>query len=159
MQNAKRLRIVIISKVSLALQKKETFQLQHLLVSLIKKCFNFLIRLKTGLRFMKWTLVITQGRAIYSFMPYWLTTTLWAFSDIFSLVLQSDVGMALYTNSTVAKRIKCFFYTLWKKCRLKSTFPPYRVKKHHSTLEMDTFKFMLRLSYLASLDNKPRTWL
>ena len=70
MQNAKRLRIVIISKVSLALQKKETFQLQHLLVSLIKKCFNFLIRLKTGLRFMKWTLVITQGRAIYSFMPY-----------------------------------------------------------------------------------------
>ena len=32
----------------------------------------------------------------------------------------------------------------------KSTFLPYRVKKHHSTLEMDTFKVM-------SLDNKPRT--
>ena len=41
----------------------------------------------------------------------------------------------------------------------KSTFLPYRVKKHHydSTLEMDTFKVMLLLSYLASLDNKPRT--
>ena len=36
---------------------------------------------------------------------------------------------------------------------------PYRAKKHHSTLEMDTFKVMLILSYLASLDNKPRTCL
>ena len=42
-------------------------------------------------------------------------------------------------------------------CTQKSTFLPYRVKKHHSTLEMDTFKVMLLLSYLASLDNKPRT--
>ena len=42
------------------------------------------------------------------------------------------------------------------KSRQKSTFLPYRVKKHHSTLEMDTFKVMLLLSYLASLDNKPR---
>ena len=50
-----------------------------------------------------------------------------------------------------------FFYTLWKTSRLKSTFPPYRVKKHHSKLEMDTFKVMLLLSYIASLDNKPRT--
>ena len=49
------------------------------------------------------------------------------------------------------------FYILWKKCRLKSTFLPYHVKKNHSTLEMDTFKIMLLLSYLASLDNKPRT--
>ena len=49
------------------------------------------------------------------------------------------------------------FYTLWKKSRQKSTFLPYRVKKHHSTLEMDTLKIMLLLSYLASLDNKPRT--
>ena len=47
-----------------------------------------------------------------------------------------------------------YFSTLWKK---KSTFLPYRVKKHHSTLEMDTFNIMLLLSYLASLDNKPRT--
>ena len=39
------------------------------------------------------------------------------------------------------------FYTLWKKSR----------QKYHSTLEMDTFKVMLHLSYLASLDNKPRT--
>ena len=38
----------------------------------------------------------------------------------------------------------------------KSTFLPY-VKKNHSTLEVDTFKVMLLLSYLASLDNKPRT--
>ena len=44
-----------------------------------------------------------------------------------------------------------------KKSRLKSTFLPYHVKKHHSTLEMDTFKIMLLLSYLASLDNKPHT--
>ena len=51
------------------------------------------------------------------------------------------------------------FYTIWKKSRLKSTFLPYRVKKHHSTLEMDTFKGMLLFSYLASLDNKPRTCL
>ena len=46
---------------------------------------------------------------------------------------------------------------IWKKSRLKSTFLPYRVKKHNSTLEMDTFEIMLLLSYLASLDNKPRT--
>ena len=39
----------------------------------------------------------------------------------------------------------------------KSTFLPYRVKKHHSTLEIDTFKGMLLLSYLTSLNNKPRT--
>ena len=52
---------------------------------------------------------------------------------------------------------KILFYILWKKSRLKSTFLPYHVKKHHSTLEMDTFKIMLLLSYLASLDNKPRT--
>ena len=35
---------------------------------------------------------------------------------------------------------------------------PYHVKKYNSTLEMDTFKIMLLLSSLASLDNKPRTW-
>ena len=45
-----------------------------------------------------------------------------------------------------------FFYILWKKSRLKSTFLPYHVKKLYSTLEMDTFKIMLLLSYLASLD-------
>ena len=45
------------------------------------------------------------------------------------------------------------FSTLYGK---KSTSLPYRVKKHNSTLEMDTFKIMLLLSYLASLDNKPR---
>ena len=28
---------------------------------------------------------------------------------------------------------KMFFYILWKKSRLKSTFLPYHVKKHHST--------------------------
>ena len=44
-----------------------------------------------------------------------------------------------------------------EKSRQKSNFLTYRVKKHHSTLEMDTFKVMLLLSYLASLDNKPRT--
>ena len=31
----------------------------------------------------------------------------------------------------------------------KSTFLPYHVKKNHSTLEVDTFKVMLLLSYLA----------
>ena len=36
----------------------------------------------------------------------------------------------------------------------KSTFLPYHVKKHHSTLEMDTFKIILLLSYLISLDKK-----
>ena len=50
-----------------------------------------------------------------------------------------------------------FFYIQWKKSRLKSTFLPYHVKKHHSTLEMNTFKVILLLSYLASLDNKTRT--
>ena len=39
-----------------------------------------------------------------------------------------------------------FFSTFY---RLTSTFLPYHVKKHHSTLEMDTFKIMLLLS---------RTW-
>ena len=37
-----------------------------------------------------------------------------------------------------------------EKSRLKSTFLPYHVKKHHSTLEMDTFKVMLLLFYVAS---------
>ena len=37
----------------------------------------------------------------------------------------------------------------------KSTFHPYRVKKHHSTLKIGTFKLMLLLSYLALLDDKP----
>ena len=50
-----------------------------------------------------------------------------------------------------------FLHSMEKKGRRKSTFLPYHVKKHHSTLEMDTFKIMLLLSYLASLDNKPRT--
>ena len=50
------------------------------------------------------------------------------------------------------------FYTIWKKKSTKVDFSPYRGKKHHSTLEMDTFKGMLLLlSYLASLDKKPRT--
>ena len=31
----------------------------------------------------------------------------------------------------------------------RATFFPYRVKKQYSTLEMDTFKVMLLLSYLA----------
>ena len=44
-----------------------------------------------------------------------------------------------------------------EKYGLKSTFLPYRVKKHHSTLEIDTFEIKLLLSYLAPLDNKPRT--
>ena len=52
----------------------------------------------------------------------------------------------------------CPFLHSTEKSRLKSTFLPYHVKKHHSTLEMDTFKIMLLLSYLASLDNTPRTW-
>ena len=50
--------------------------------------------------------------------------------------------------------MNAIFYILWKKSRLKSTFLPYHVKKHNSTLEMDTSKIMLLLSYLASLDNK-----
>ena len=50
-----------------------------------------------------------------------------------------------------------FFYILWKKSRLKLNFLPYHVKKNRSTLEVDTFKVMLLLSYLASHDNKPRT--
>ena len=55
--------------------------------------------------------------------------------------------------------ITLVFYILWKKSQLKSTFLPYHAKKHHSTLEMDTFKGILLLSYLASLYNQPRTFL
>ena len=47
------------------------------------------------------------------------------------------------------------FYTIEKKST-KVEFSLHRVQKQHSTLEMDTFKGMLLLSYLASLDNKPR---
>ena len=47
------------------------------------------------------------------------------------------------------KTMIMFFYILWKKSRLKLTFLPYHVKKNHSTLELDTFKVMLLLSYLA----------
>ena len=36
-----------------------------------------------------------------------------------------------------------------EKSQLKSSFLPYRGKDHHSILEMDTFKVMLLLSYLA----------
>ena len=54
-----------------------------------------------------------------------------------------------YTYSLSHKMPFSTFYG--KKSRLKSTFLPYHVKKHHSTLEMDTFKIMLLLSYLASL--------
>ena len=39
----------------------------------------------------------------------------------------------------------------------KVDFSPISCKKHHSTLEMDTFKIMLLLSYLGSLDYKSRT--
>ena len=47
--------------------------------------------------------------------------------------------------------------TFLKKNTFLHSILPYHVKKHYSTLEMDTFKIMLLLSYLASLDNKPRT--
>ena len=57
----------------------------------------------------------------------------------------------------ISNYTKVIFYILWEKSRLNSTFLPYHVKKSHSTLEVDTFKVMLLLSYLASLDNKPRT--
>ena len=53
--------------------------------------------------------------------------------------------------------MKNLFLHSMEKSRLKSTFLPYHAKEHHSTLEMDTFEIMLLLSYLASLDNKPRT--
>ena len=52
---------------------------------------------------------------------------------------------------------KDYFYTLWKKSQLKSTFLPYHVKKDYPTFEVDTFKVMLLLSELASLDKKART--
>ena len=41
----------------------------------------------------------------------------------------------------------------------KVDFSPISCKKHHSKLEMDTFKVLLLFSYIASLDNKPRTCL
>ena len=69
----------------------------------------------------------------------------------------SKMWQNLVFNKDMSYFGNVFFYILWKKSRLKSTFRPYHVKKHHSTLEMDTFKIMLLLSYLASLDNKPRT--
>ena len=50
-----------------------------------------------------------------------------------------------------------YFYILWKKCRLNSTFLPSHVKKNHSTHEVHTFKVMPLLSYLTSLNDKPRT--
>ena len=49
------------------------------------------------------------------------------------------------------------FYHFLHSIEKKWTFLPYHVKKHHSTLEIDTLKIMLLLSYLASLDKKPRT--
>ena len=50
-------------------------------------------------------------------------------------------------------------YTISTLYGKKSTFLPYCVKKHHSTLKMDTFKGMLLLSYLTLLENKPHTCL
>ena len=41
-----------------------------------------------------------------------------------------------------------------EKSRLKSTFLPYHVKKHHSSLEMDTFKIMCEVCYRAKRDKK-----
>ena len=40
----------------------------------------------------------------------------------------------------------------------KSTFHPYCVKKNYSTHKMETFKVMLLIFYLASLDQRPRTY-
>ena len=45
-----------------------------------------------------------------------------------------------------------FYFTLMDKKSTKGDFLQYRVKKHHSTLEMYTFKVMFLLSYLAYLD-------
>ena len=42
------------------------------------------------------------------------------------------------------------FSTLYGK---KSTFLPYRIKKYHSTVKIDTFKGMLLISYLAHAFN------
>ena len=47
--------------------------------------------------------------------------------------------------------IRLFFLHLMENKR-KSTFLPYRVKKYHSILEMDTFKVMLLIFYLVSLN-------
>ena len=72
-----------------------------------------------------------------------------------------DDRLKMYVDSlrnkypTVQSKVCSFFYILWKK---KSTFLPYHVKKNHSTLNVNTFKVMLLLSYyIASLNNKLRT--
>ena len=69
---------------------------------------------------------------------------------------RKTISLAEYEGTYLQGVLKwnVFFYILWEKSRLKSTFLPYHVKKNHSTLEVDSFKVMLLLSYLASLDNK-----
>ena len=60
--------------------------------------------------------------------------------------------MGILNTYTAMKQVFSKFYGK------KSTFLPYHVKKNHSTLEVDTFKVILLLSYLASVDYKRRTW-
>ena len=73
----------------------------------------------------------------------------------FELLLDEELATQTDPSSgEIILMTKLFFLHSMEK---KSTFLPYHVKKHHSTLEMDTFKIMLLLSYLASLDNKSRT--
>ena len=49
--------------------------------------------------------------------------------------------------------INYFLHSMGKKV----DFSPILFKKEPFYLELDTFKVILLLSYLASLDNKPRT--
>ena len=52
-----------------------------------------------------------------------------------------------------------FLLSMEKRSTKSRLFSHIVKKKHHSTLKMDTFKGMLLPSYLASLNNKPRTCL
>ena len=56
-------------------------------------------------------------------------------------------------KSTVCHGLPCTRYIEFSKTIIFSTLYG---KKHHSTLEMDTFKGMLLLSYITSLDDEPR---
>ena len=65
----------------------------------------------------------------------------------------STMSLQLLTKLASIKYLAFFLHSMEK----KSSFLPYRVKKHYSAPEMDTFKDMLPLFYLASLNSRPCT--
>ena len=109
-------------------------------------------------------LLFSLPKALESFR---VMNIIFVLNVIFRLYVLIRAGQKYSRTITRAKEATqdiIFKYGQYKKQYIKVIFyvihfSPISCKKHHSTLEMKTFKAMLLLSYLAPLDNKPRTCL